>query len=307
MDAGPLPPSHEPTLVPAVGLREVLDSAPDLIFACDVAGTLLWVNAAVEELTGRARTDLIGQRFTSIVPSDEHQRILRLFRNERDRGASVISLETPIQVEGGSVAVIEARVRHVESAAGGGLYIGVGRLSESGAGGDGELEQRLAEVTKSLVEARAVAQLKADALATMTHEIRSPMNGILGLLHILLEGPLDPDQRGIVEILQNSSRTLLALMNDTLEFSRLESGKVELHRVDFDIVNTVHDIASLLGPIANEKGLGFECRVASGVPRLLHGDPGRLRQVIVNLATNAIKFTERGTVTMKVDSFGHHG
>src|SRR5258707_8301375 len=129
MDAGPLPPSHEPTLVPSVGLREVLDSAPDLIFVCDVAGTLLWANAAVEELTGRTRNELIGQRFTTIVPTDEHKRILRHVRNERDRGASVISVETPVEVRGGSPTRIEARVRHVESAAGGGLYVGVGRPS----------------------------------------------------------------------------------------------------------------------------------------------------------------------------------
>lgn len=307
MDAGPHRHPPDPEIVPTIGLREVLDSAPDLIFVCDVAGTLLWVNTAVEELTGRSRAELVGQRFTVIIPTDEHKRILRQVRDARVGGASVISIETPIDVQGGSLAVIEARVRVVGTGAGAGLFIGVGRPSVGDATAEGELEQRLAQVTQALEQARAVAQLKADALATMTHEIRSPMNGILGLLHILLEGELDRDQRGIVEILQNSSRTLLSLMNDTLEFSRLESGKVELHRVDFDVVNTVHDIASLLGPIANEKGLGFDCRVAPDVPRLLHGDPGRLRQVIVNLTTNAIKFTDQGSVTMKIELTGRNG
>jgi len=168
-----------------------------------------------------------------------------------------------------------------------------------------ELRAAMAGAQRLARQADAASRAKSEFLANVSHEIRTPLNGILGMAEILLGTRLSQDQVEHVNTIHGSGEMLLAVLDDILDLSKIEAGRLDLDRIDFDLQVLIEESVSLLAPRAQRKGLEVHCRLAPDVPRRARGDPGRLRQVLLNLLGNAIKFTERGEIVVAAKLLAH--
>jgi two-component system, sensor histidine kinase and response regulator len=167
-----------------------------------------------------------------------------------------------------------------------------------------ETEKKL---EKAIRDSELANKSKSEFLANMSHEIRTPLNGVMGILNLLLSTNLDSEQLDLIETGMRSAESLLTVINDILDFSKIEAGELDLETINFNLRNTVAEVIELPAMMAQKKGVEFSYEIHHETPNLLRGDPGRLRQIILNLSNNAIKFTDKGEVNLRVFATGAQG
>jgi PAS domain S-box-containing protein len=276
----------------------------DMLCVAGTDGYFKRVNAAWEKTLGFTTEELLGRPYLALIhPDDREETVAR--GGGLLRGEDVVSYENRYVRKDGSYRwfLWMATFDHDERR----IYAIARDVTELRAAQQAREENaaRLALLVKELELARhraeEAARVKADFLANMSHEIRTPMNAVMGMTDLTLATELTAEQRGYLTTVKSSARALLDLVDDILDLSKIEAGKLELDRTEMDVRETVEDAIRVLAVRAGEKGLELACRIAPAVPPVLLGDPGRLRQVVVNLVGNAIKFTERGEVVLDAE------
>jgi PAS domain S-box-containing protein len=282
--------------------ESLIESLPLSAFRKDLDGRLISANRRFCEAIGRKLEDILGNTDADLFP----EKFARKYREDDRRvmatGQVVEDIEENVKPDGtlSYVHVWKAPVRDAK-----GRIVGVqGLFSDETARHRAEMALRTAKDA-----AEAASRAKSIFLANMSHEIRTPMNGILGMTELLLDTPLSPDQREYLRLVRDSGESLLTVINDVLDFSKIEVGKLVLERAVFSLRDSLGDAVKSLAFRAHVKGLELAYEVAPDIPQMLEGDRNRLRQIVVNLVGNAIKFTERGEVlvTVRQQSESAHG
>jgi two-component system sensor histidine kinase/response regulator len=274
------------------GYRLLFDSAPDGISILDRDGRIIDCNQSQITLCARPRSEIIGRHLTEIMSPTS----VAMFKENFSRLRRFEPCEGEVEILTGNGAVVEVWRKAVALQATSGEFLGILAY-------DRDITERK-RVRKQLLRAKEAAEAasvaKGEFLANMSHEIRTPMNGIIGMTSLLLETALTAEQREYTDIVRASADSLLQIVNDILDFSKIEARRLALEILDFDLRTSVEEVCDLLAQRVYDKGLEFSCLVRPDVPSLLKGDPGRLRQILLNLAGNAIKFTDQGEVFVEV-------
>ncbi|MEM1417304.1 MAG: ATP-binding protein [Myxococcota bacterium] len=272
-------------------LRALMQAISDGVLAFDREGRALYSNHAATRLFGRPVEDVAAEAILRVVEL-RHARGLSLV-DQAEIGATLEDVDATLERDDGERVPVALSLTPIHSGSERtGFVLTLRDQSE---------RNREREVlARAIEDARQGAKAKGEFLANMSHEIRTPMNGILGITDLLLASELDPDQRGLAKTLKGSAEALLAIVNDILDFSKLEAGKVELETIAFDLRRVVHEVLELDADRAERKHLELAAIVDRAVPPKVLGDPARLRQVLLNLVGNAIKFTDAGGVTVRV-------
>jgi PAS domain S-box-containing protein len=303
-------------------LRTLVDSLPDYIWLKDKDGVYLLCNTMFEHFFGAPQEEIIGRTDYDFVPKDladffrEKDRVA-MEANRPSRNEEVVTLATNGQqvfLETIKTPMYDQQGRLVG-------VLGIGRditqrkatqetLTQSNqqlqaARDEAErqaqqLERQALELHAAREDALKASRLKSEFLATMSHEIRTPMNGVIGMAEILLDTGLTREQRDLADTIRYSADVLLGIINDILDFSKIEAGRVDLEEADFDLQTTLDETLSLFAHRALQKQLELSGLVEGSVPGLVCGDPGRFRQVLMNLIGNAIKFTPSGEIAVRM-------
>jgi two-component system sensor histidine kinase/response regulator len=289
-------------------LRTVIDNLPDFIYVKDRKGRFLVANRAVAQAIGvSGPEDLLGKTDFAFQSKEMAAGFYADDQRVMDSGEALVNRQETLVNHRESLVpgrttdarddVIDLLTTKVPLRNDAGRIIGIVGVSR-------DITERVkseAEVRKARETAEAANRAKSEFLANMSHEIRTPMNGVIGMTDLLLDTELDPLQRDYAETIRDSGASLLTVINDILDFSKVEAGKLDLEHLEVDLRDTFEDVARLLSIQAHAKGLEVTAQIDPKLPALVKGDAGRIRQILLNLAGNAIKFTAKAEVSLEVN------
>ncbi len=277
--------------------RSIVDSAMDAVVVIDEDGRITEWNRQAETMFGWARAEVRGLPLSETVVSPQyreaHERGLRRYLQTGQGSVIRQRIELSALRRDGSEFPIELAITPLRLQTGMTFSAFIRDITER--------RQAQQELVRSKEAAEAANHAKSLFLANMSHEVRTPMNGVLGMTELLLASSLDARQRHLAENIQRSGTNLLHVINDILDFSKVEAGKLTLERVPFDLCGLVEEAVEFMAEPARRKGLTLTCHVNDTIRQRVGGDPTRLRQILSNLLGNAVKFTERGAITVTAE------
>ena len=274
--------------------RQLFDEAPVAYHEIDSDGIIRKVNRAECELLGYTADELVGRPVWDLVAPDIIEMVRGVLGQKLRGEIPLVTVRRSYARSDGSLRTVEIHEKPIRDASGKVTGIRSALLDVT--------EQAKTEI--ALIQARETAEeavrAKSEFLAAMSHEIRTPMNGVIGMTGLLLDTPLAGEQREFAEAVRHSADALLTIINDILDFSKIEAGKLELENIEFDLQASLEEIVDLLAVKAQEKDLELVFWYSPETPRWVVGDPGRIRQIVLNFLSNALKFTASGHVLLEV-------
>lgn len=273
--------------------RHIIENANEIIYRTDERGVFTFVNPAARRITGYAEEELLGRSYIEFIDPDYRDAATHFYEHQSRTRAASTYFEFPMVTKSGVRIWLGQNVLTV--------------IEENRVTGFEAIARDITErrgVEEELARARDAAlqsaRAKSEFLANVSHEIRTPLNGVLGMTGLLLSTPLTPEQRECADAIRFSGETLLSIVNDVLDLARVEAGKLSIEKIDFHLDDLIDSVIEQFAARAVARRLKFRAWSAPDVCRTLRGDSHRIRQVLLNLVGNAVKFTERGEVTLTV-------
>lgn len=299
--------------------RLMVEAAPSGMIMIDTTGSIIVANAQVEKLFGYTKDELLGQSVEILVPMSlrhDHVKFREQYYSSPETRAMGHGRDLFGRRKDGTQVPVEIGLNPIKTESGFFVVASIIDITERRNAeqlllqAKLDLEQRVQERTSELSEVNAqlkvaneeamtASKLKSEFLANMSHEIRTPMNAIIGMCNVLLRSGLESRQQEYASNIKDGASALLTVINDILDFSKIEAGKIDLEVIEFDIVTLVEGACQLLATSARFKQLSLMTFIAPDVPRNLYGDPERIRQILINLISNAIKFSDRGEIVVR--------